>query len=40
MYNQLHDIKSKISGFCEICQKQTSNISQHRKTKRHLSKIK
>lgn len=34
-YNSDHDIREKIKGFCNVCQKETSNLSQHNQTKKH-----
>lgn len=38
-YNKEHNIKEKIAGFCNICNIQTSNLSQHKSTLKHKNKI-
>lgn len=38
-YNEEHNVKDKIAGYCSVCQVQTSNVSQHNKTRKHHKKL-
>lgn len=34
-YNKEHEVSKKIKGHCDICNVDTTNVSQHKKTMKH-----
>lgn len=37
-YNETHNVKEKMAGFCDVCQKHFASIHQHKRTKKHIIK--